>query len=128
MSNSIHCLQCGEKIIGRIDKKFCDAQCRNSYNNRIKRETEKQIIAINRILRRNRKILKQFNPEGKTTVRKEYLKKLNFDFNFHTHTFTTSHNNTYRFCYEYGYLEIEDGEKVLIINEQPYMKKKTISE
>jgi len=115
------CLECGEKIIGRIDKKFCDAQCRNSFNNKRKRISEKQIIEINRILRRNRKILKQFNPEGKTTVRKEYLDKLNFDFKFHTHTFTSKHGNTYKFCYEYGYLEIENGEKILIVNEQDYM-------
>jgi hypothetical protein len=117
------CMQCGEKLVGRLDKRFCDAQCRNSYNNKIKRESERQIIEINRILRRNRKILKQFNPEGKTTVRKEYLQKLDFNFDFHTHTFTTTNNNTYKFCYEYGYLEIEDGEKVLIVNQQPYMRK-----
>jgi hypothetical protein len=122
MSDKIFCLQCGETIIGRIDKKFCDAQCRNAYNNKVKRENEKQIIEINRILRRNRKILKQFNPEGKTTVRKEFLEKLNFSFKYHTHTFTSSRNYTYKFCYEYGYLEIESGLKVLIINEQSYMK------
>jgi predicted nucleic acid-binding Zn ribbon protein len=123
MDNSKHCIQCGEKMVGRLDKKFCDAQCRNNYNNKIKRKSEKMIIDINRLLRRNRKILKQFNPEGKTTIRKEYLEKLNFEFNFHTHTFTTKNNNTYIFCHEYGYLEIENGEKVLIINQQPYMNK-----
>ena len=121
MIEKTYCLQCGEKVSGRIDKKFCDAQCRNSYNNKVKRETEKQIININRVLRRNRKILRQFNPEGKTTVRREYLEKLNFNFKFHTHTFTSGQGNTYRFCYEYGYLEIENGEKMLIVNEQPYM-------
>ena len=116
------CLQCGEKIVGRIDKKFCDAQCRNSYNNKTKRENEKLINDINRILRKNRIILKQFNPEGKTTVRKEYLTKLGFDFKFHTHTFVTNSGIHYKFCYEYGYFELEDGIKVLIVNEQPYMK------
>ncbi len=123
MSKDVRCLQCGEIIIGRIDKKFCDAQCRNSYNNKTKRDTEKRIIEVNRILRRNRKILKQFNPEGKTTVRKEYLEKLNFNFSFHTHTFTTINDNTYKFCYEYGYLNLDDGVKVLIVNEQSYMRK-----
>ncbi len=123
MSKDARCLQCGEIIIGRIDKKFCDAQCRNSYNNKTKRDTEKRIIEVNRILRRNRKILKQFNPEGKTTVRKEYLEKLNFNFSFHTHTFTTINDNTYKFCYEYGYLNLDDGVKVLIVNEQSYMRK-----
>ncbi|WP_431012719.1 DUF2116 family Zn-ribbon domain-containing protein, partial [Rahnella sp. PAMC25617] len=28
-----HCLNCGNVIQGRIDKKFCDDQCRNSFNN-----------------------------------------------------------------------------------------------
>ena len=28
------CLECGEKIIGRSDKKFCNDACRNSYNNK----------------------------------------------------------------------------------------------
>lgn len=116
------CLQCGEQIIGRLDKKFCGAQCRNTFNNKVKRSGEKTIIEINRILRRNRKILKQFNPEGKTTVRKEVLKGLKFDFAYHTHIFTSSNGNAYKFCYEYGYLEVEDGQKVLIVNEQPYMK------
>jgi len=75
---------------------------------------------LNKTLRRNRKILKQFNPEGKTTIRTEYLKRLDFDFRYFTHTFTTKNNNEYRFCYEYGYLKI-DEEKTLIVNWQPYM-------
>jgi len=114
------CLSCGELIIGRSDKKFCTDQCRYMFNNKIKREHEKLIIEINRILRHNRKILKQFNPEGKTTIKKEYLKKFDFDFRYHTHTYKTKNDNVYKFCYEYGYLEIEN-EKVLIVNWQPYM-------
>ena len=115
------CLNCDDSYVGRSDKKFCSDQCRNTFNNKVKRENEKLILEINKTLRRNRKILKQFNPEGKTTIRREYLDKLGFNFNFHTHTFITNNNNTYKFCYEYGYLEI-DSIKVLIINQQPYMK------
>lgn len=118
----VKCLSCGENIIGRIDKKFCGDQCRNSFNNNRKRISEKSIIKINSILRRNRKILKQLSPIGKTTVRREYLEKLDFEFKYHTHSFITKHGNIYKFCYEYGYFELEDGIKVLIINEQPYMK------
>jgi len=114
------CLFCGERIIGRTDKKFCDSECRNSYNNKIKRESEKLIIKTNSTLRKNRTILKQFNPEGKTTIRTEYLLKLGFDFRYHTHTYTTKNNNEYHFCYEYGYLNLDD-EKTLIVNWQPYM-------
>ena len=122
MINSIKkCKYCNSTLQGRSDKKFCDNQCRNSFNNIKKRKNEKLITETNKTLRRNRKILKQFNPEGKTTIKKEYLEKMGFDFNYHTHIYTTTNNNMYRFCYEYGYL-ILDEEKVLIVNWQPYMK------
>ncbi len=115
------CLNCGEEFVGRSDKKFCCDQCRNTYNNQIKRQHEMLIININKILRKNRKILKQFNPEGKTVIRKKHLVNLGFNFNYHTHTFTTKNGYTYRFCYEFGYMLLKD-EKVLIINQQKYMK------
>jgi len=115
------CLHCNDTFIGRTDKKFCSDQCRNSYNNKITRQNEKLILDINKTLRKNRKILKQFNPEGKTTIRTEYLEKMGFDFRYFTHLFTTKNNNEYRFCYEYGYYKI-DEEKTLIVNWQPYMK------
>ena len=114
------CINCGETIIGRSDKKFCSDQCRYMFNNKIKRQNEKLILDINKTLRKNRKILKKFNPEGKTTIRTEYLVKLGFDFRYFTHTFKTKNNNEYRFCYEYGYLNLDD-EKTLIVNWQPYM-------
>lgn len=117
---SVNCLHCNEAFVGRIDKKFCSDQCRNSFNNKVYRKNEKIILDTNKVLRKNRKILMQFNPEGKTTIKKEYLEKLNFDFRYHTHTFLTKNGNTYKFCYEYGYLEL-DVEKVLIVNWQPYM-------
>ena len=116
------CENCGTTFKGRTDKRFCCDQCRNSFNNRIRREHEQRIVGINRILRRNRSILRKFNPEGKTTIRKEYLEKLEFNFKYHTHTATTKLGNTYIYCYEYGYLLLEDGIKVLIVNEQDYVK------
>jgi len=114
------CLNCEEEFIGRSDKKFCSDQCRNTYNNKTRSMHEKLMLDINKILRKNRMILKQFNPEGKTSIRKEYLIKMGFDLKYHTHTYETKNGNTYKFCYEYGYMDIED-EKVLIINQQPYM-------
>jgi len=117
------CLHCGEKIFGRTDKKFCDADCRNAYNNRIKNESEKFIIETNRILRKNRSILKQLNPTGKSTVRREYLELSGFDFDHFTRIYRTQGGNTYYMCYEFGYMHVED-EKVLIINQQDYMFKK----
>ena len=116
----LKCKNCNETIIGRSDKMFCDDQCRNTFNNKIKRRHEKLILDINKTLRKNRRILQQFNPEGKTTIRTEYLEKLDFYFRYFTHIFITKNKNEYRFCYEYGYLKLDD-EKTLIVNWQPYM-------
>lgn len=117
------CPTCFETVIGRTDKIFCSDQCRNAFNNSKKRLSEKNIIQINKILRKNRKILSQLNPEGKTSVRKLVLEKFDFNFQYHTHLFTSANGNTYFFCYEYGYLIIENGKKVLIVNEQKYMNR-----
>ena len=109
------CMFCGDVIVGRSDKKFCNSNCRNTFNNRTRQDCEKLILETNRILRKNRSILKTLSPVGKSTVLKDYLLKLDFDFKYHTHSFKTNHGNTYKYCYEYGYLEIEDGKKILIV-------------
>ena len=123
MTMKTACLQCQKKIVGRSDKKFCNAQCRNIYNNRIKNESEVFIVETNRILRKNRSILKQLNPIGKSTVRREYLELAGFDFDHFTRIYRTDGGNTYYMCYEFGYMHVEN-EKVLIINQQNYMFKK----
>jgi predicted nucleic acid-binding Zn ribbon protein len=115
------CLLCNESFAGRTDKKFCSDQCRNAFNNQNKKVHEQFIANVNKTLRQNRMILHQLGPVGKSTVRREYLDKMGFDFQFFTHTYTTKNNNTYKFCYEYGYLEIEQ-DKILIVIWQDYMK------
>ncbi|HRZ33187.1 MAG TPA: DUF2116 family Zn-ribbon domain-containing protein, partial [Flavobacterium sp.] len=42
-----NCLECGEKIIGREDKKFCSDGCRNSYNNKINKDSTNLMRNIN---------------------------------------------------------------------------------
>jgi len=114
------CLECGTPLIGRVDKKFCNDQCRFQYNNKIKRIHEAAILNINQQLRKNRTILKSLNPVGKTTVRRSLLKSMGFSFDFFTHTFRTEKGMVYYFCYEYGYTLIED-EKVVLVTYQQYM-------
>jgi len=52
-----HCFECGEPLKGRIDKKFCDDACRNSYNNRVNKDTKNLIRNTNNRLRKNYRIL-----------------------------------------------------------------------
>jgi len=110
------CPECGEKIIGRADKKFCSDQCRNSYNNRLNSDTSNTVRNINNILRKNRRILQELNKQsGKTMIAKDTLLSNGFNFTYHTHTYTTKKGDIYQFCYEQGYLYLEDKELYLLV-------------
>lgn len=100
------CLDCGESLNGRADKKFCSDQCRNSFNNRINSDNNNFMRNVNNILRKNRRILAELTPagQGKATLHKDKVVEQGFNFGFHTHTYVTRKGTTYYFCYEYGYL------------------------
>lgn len=117
------CLQCGKSLTGRVDKKFCDAYCRNSYNNQNKSNDELMIKATNTTLRKNRRILKSLCPEGKTVVRRKVLVDMGFDHRYFTNIYRSSKGNTYYLCYDYGFAPIKEGgkDKILIIHRQDYM-------
>ena len=108
------CLYCKKEIKGRIDKKFCDNSCRNSFNNSNNRDANRFMNRINRILRKNRRILAEFNPNGKSKVTREKLLSAGFNFSYYTNTYHTKAGKTYRFCYEQGYLKISDREFALV--------------
>ncbi len=112
------CIDCGEELIGRIDKKFCNDLCRNNYNNKVNKDINNLVRNINSILRRNRRILVELTPKGKARVAKEKLILKGFNFNFYTSTYTTKTGNTYYFCYEYGYLHLEDDYLALVKDER----------
>lgn len=115
------CMECGETIRGRTDKKFCSDQCRNSYNNRLNSDNNNFVRNINNILRKNRRILQSLNPEGTTKVGKDELLTNGFNFNYHTNTYTTKSGKTYFFCYEFGYLPLE-GDMFAIVVRQEYVE------
>ena len=102
------CEECGEVIKGRIDKKFCSDLCRNSFNNKLNSDSNNLVRNINNILRKNRRILEGVLVGEKTTLPKQKLLDKGFNFSFHTNLSTTKNNHTYIFCYEYGYLPLEN--------------------
>ncbi|MCD6659749.1 MAG: hypothetical protein LT105_06280 [Lentimicrobium sp.] len=113
-----NCLDCGEPLIGRADKKFCSDQCRNNYNNRLNSEQSETFKKVNSILKKNRKILAELVPEDKTTVHKERLSSLGFNFTYITNLYTTQKGSTYRFVYEYGYLPLDNDFYMLVIRDK----------
>lgn len=117
------CLFCGSQLKGRIDKKFCDDQCRTAFNNRLKSD-DAFMRNINNVLRKNRLILKELIPaaEGKIRISKQKLQEKGYNFIYHTHQYTTKTGNTYFFCYEYGYLILDSG-YVMAVRRDPEGKK-----
>ena len=108
------CLECGGKLIGRVDKKFCSDQCRVSHNNKLNGNATNYIRTVNNILRKNRRILLELNTTGKTKVARDKLTQKGFDFTYHTGSYRTKDGSIYYFCYEQGYLEIENNFYLLV--------------
>lgn len=108
------CPECDKPVFGRIDKKFCSDACRNAYNNKANAPSTNYMRNVNNILSKNRRILLELNPEGKKKTHKDKLLKKGFDFDFHTGTYTTKSGDTYRFCYEQGYLLLGEGFILLV--------------
>ncbi len=108
------CLECGEPIKGRSDKKFCSDYCRNAYNNKVNKESKNLIRNINNHLRRNYKILSGLNTGGKTKIHGSKLINQNFDFKLFTSVYTTKAGNIYYYVYDQGYLKLEKDYYLLI--------------
>ena len=108
------CLECSESFNGRVDKKFCSDYCRNSYNNKVNKDSKNLIINTNNRLRKNYKILSELNQSGKTKVTRVKLLNHNFDFNFFTSIYTTKTGNIYYYIYDQGYLPLEKEYYLLI--------------
>jgi len=110
------CLTCNRVLRGRTDKKYCDDQCRNAYNNQFKSEKSDYVRNINNWLLKNRRILEQLmsSTEEIIIVSKEKLECRGFLFRYHTDTYTNKKGNTYFYCYEYGWLPL-DNDRFLIV-------------
>ena len=106
------CITCGRTLKGRIDKKFCDDYCRNSFNNQRKAKTSysSDVRNINNALLKNRNILGTVLPDTEEIAKasKDKLLRLGFQFKYLTHTYTTKTGKTYCYCYDYGYLRLEN--------------------
>jgi hypothetical protein len=114
-----NCPECGEKIKGRADKKFCSDMCRNAYNNKLNSDTNNYVRNVNNILRKNRRILEELVPAEMTRSSRSRLLGKGFDFNFYTGSHTTKKGDTYYYCYEYGYL-MGENDFVLLVKKREH--------
>jgi predicted nucleic acid-binding Zn ribbon protein len=112
------CLECSEPVKGRKDKKFCSDQCRTAYYNKLNSDENKFMRNITAILRKNRRILMMLNPDGKTKVSRTELLDEGFKFSYLTNEYKTQTGKVYRFCYEQGYLALDDNMYALVIRKE----------
>ena len=98
---------------------FCNDACRSAFNNRRNREQLDPLKSINRVLVKNRRILKEVYElsGGQSTIPMRRLENKGFLFNFFTHTEEPNKGNCYRYCYDFGYAEAKNGE--LMITKYP---------
>ncbi|WP_026837239.1 hypothetical protein [Gillisia sp. JM1] len=108
------CPECGEKIVGRIDKKFCSDYCRNAYNNKINKDSTNLVRNVNNLLRKNYRILQELNPTDKTKTTKSKLLAKGFNFEYFTSIYTTKTGTVYYFVYDLGYLPLESDYYALV--------------
>jgi len=108
------CLECGEQLKGRADKKFCSDYCRNAYNNKLNKDSKNLIRNTNNRLRKNYRILEELNPNGKSKATKSQLLSKDFSFEFFTSIYTTKKGTVYYFVYDQGYLPLENDYFALV--------------
>lgn len=111
-----NCGFCGKPVRGRSDKKFCDDYCRNNFNNNLKSKTTNLVRNINNALMKNRRVLEHLFPHGEemTKVNKDRLIEKGFQFKYMTHQYKNKKGNTYYFCYDVGYLPLENDWYLLV--------------
>lgn len=119
------CLNCGDELSGRIDKKFCDKYCKSAYHyTKNQEEAPRFYNMVDNQLKLNRRILKNYNKAGKATVRAQILIDEGFNPKFFTHYWKNKKGDVYLFVYEFGFLtRVENKkEKYILVKWQDYMK------
>lgn len=121
---TMKCLYCKTKLKGRVDKIFCTPYCKSSYHYQKNKDNQSNIfVTIDKQLRENRRVLKNYNKAGKSVVRKEELIKEGFNPKYFTHYWKNQKGDVYLFCYEFGFLEKKEGDKLkyVLVQWQEYM-------
>ena len=110
------CLLCATPLKGRSDKKFCDDYCRASFNNELKSMSNKFIRNVNNALCKNRRILESLltGKEPGAKVRLEKLLEKGYQFKYHTHHYHTKNGHTYYYCYDHGYLPLDNNRYLVV--------------
>ena len=119
------CLNCETELQGRMDKKYCSDYCKSNHHYEKNKSKENTLFKkIDEQLKLNRRLLRDFNRAGKSTVRVEKITAAGFNPKYFTHYWKNQKGDVYLFCYEFGFLKrTENGKsKYILVEWQDYMK------
>lgn len=118
------CLNCEAEFCGRSDKKFCSRYCKSNFNYEQAKSETSLYKDVLKTLQRNRKILRDYNKDGKTTIRESSLLDKGFEKNYFTNYWRSKNGSVYYFCFEQGYRAIPNSspKKYILVQWQDYMK------
>lgn len=118
------CLNCKSVLQGRVDKKYCSEYCKSNFNYELNKNKAVSLFkSIDQQLKLNRRLLRDFNKAGKSTVRTEKIIAAGFNPKYFTHYWKNRKGDVYLFCYEFGFLKRKENNKskYILVEWQDYM-------
>ncbi len=112
-----YCKVCQDELHGRSDKQYCSDYCRAQYFNMQNAAMCNFMKRVNYTIRKNRNILSELNRNGKSKAHRVKLVEAGLNFDYFTNVYRTQSGKTYYFCYDQGYVELEDEYYALVIKE-----------
>lgn len=111
-----NCLACNTPLVGRIDKKFCDYNCRNAHHNFLNQPSNNQLSKINRQLIKNHRILQEFIDGDVRSIPLSVLKAMGYNEDLRTSVVDDPNDGRIYFIYDISYQQNE-SEIVLVTKE-----------
>ena len=107
------CQDCGEKLVGRSDKKYCNDYCRNNFNNKQNAFRYEHMKYVNRILKSNWRILQTLYKEGNLKSTEDILTGLGFKFECITGIEVQNEKVKLIRCYDYVLIKMDGNRYAL---------------
>src|SRR5688572_21208719 len=111
------CKNCDTPVSGRRGKSFCSNECRTEFHNRQRSEQfySPFVRTVTNTLLKNRRVLQGIlaNKESEK-ITKDKLIEQGFNFKYITNTFTKPGSNTYFYCFDFGYLPLDNDQYLIV--------------
>lgn len=99
------CPNCARAFNGRANQRFCSSTCRIQFNNNKIRDAREPVVEINKVLYRNRAVLKDlYHRFGSDPIELKLLNRSDYNKRYYTHHTRSQNNELYTWCYDYAWI------------------------